>query len=163
MTMKKSIYPLETIFDLNQRLFNNTLAGVTEEQAEERISGHNNPMNWLVAHTVWARYLMLMFLGKPVANPYAALFDNFKPYDASLKYPSLEEAKQEWQKVSGLLKDAIESASEEHLAAEAPIKNPSGDFTNGGTLAFLAEHESYTIGQISFLKKYLTREAMSYN
>ena len=161
--MKKSIYPLETIFNLNQRLFNNTLAGVTEEKAKERISGHNNPMNWLVAHTVWARYLMLVFLGKPVANPYADLFDNFKPYDAALKYPSLEEATDEWQKASALLKGAIQSVSEEHLAADAPIKNPSGDFTNGGTLAFLAQHESYTIGQMSFLKKYLTREAMSYN
>jgi uncharacterized damage-inducible protein DinB len=161
--MKKSIHSLETIFNLNQRLFNNTLAGVSEEQAQERISSHNNPMNWLAAHTVWARYLMLMFLGKPVANPYASLFDNFKAYDASLDYPSLQEARQEWQKASGLLKEAVESVTEEHLAAEAPIKNPSGDFTNGGTLAFLAQHESYTIGQMSLLKKYLTKEPMSYN
>src|SRR5690349_17045896 len=119
--MKRSIHSLETIFNLNQRLFSNTLAGITEEQANERISGHNNPMNWLAAHTVWARYLMLMFLGKPVANPYASLFENFKPYNASLSYPSLEEAKQQWRKVSALLKEAIESVSEEHLAADAPV------------------------------------------
>jgi len=161
--MKRSIHSLETIFNLNQRLFSNTLAGITEEQANERISGHNNPMNWLAAHTVWARYLMLMFLGKPVANPYASLFENFKPYNASLSYPSLEEAKQQWRKVSALLKEAIESVSEEHLAADAPVPNPTGDITNGGTLAFLAQHESYTIGQMSLLKKYLTKEAMSYN
>jgi DinB superfamily len=106
---------------------------------------------------------MLLFLGKPVKNPYAELFDNFKPYDASLDYPSIENVKKEWQEVSVLLKDAIESVTEEQLAANAPIKNPSGDFTNGGTLAFLAQHESYTIGQMSFLKKYFTKEAMSYN
>ena len=161
--MKKTIYPLEVIFNLNQRLFTNTLAGITEEHATERVSEHSNPLNWLAAHTVWARYLMLMFLGKPVTNPYAELFDNFKAYDASLNYPSLEEVKDEWQKATGLLKDAIASVSEEQLAADAPIKNPSGDFTNGGTLAFLAQHESYTIGQISYLKKYFTKEAMSYN
>ena len=131
--------------------------------ANERISEHNNPFSWLAAHTVWARYLMLLFLGKPVTNPYAELFDNFKPYDASLDYPSMEDVKQEWQKVSALLKEAIESVTEEQLAADAPIQNPSGDFTNGGTMAFLAQHESYTIGQMSFLKKYLTKEAMSYN
>jgi hypothetical protein len=161
--MKKTIYPLDVILNLNQRLFNNTLAGITEEQAQERVSGHNNPVNWLAAHTVYARYLMLGFLGKPVTNPYTELFDNFRPYDAVLAYPSLADAKEEWQKVSGLLKDAVESATEEHLAADAPIKNPSGDCSNEGTLAFLVEHESYTIGQISFLKKYLTKEAMSYN
>jgi hypothetical protein len=49
MTMKKSIQPLVTIFHLN--LFNNTLAGVSEEQAANNISDHNNPMNWLAAHT----------------------------------------------------------------------------------------------------------------
>ena len=161
--MKKSIHPLQTIFNLNQRLFNNTLAGVSEEQAKERISEHNNPVTWLAAHTVWSRYLALMFLGKPVVNPYADLFDNFRAYDDSLDYPSLDEVKNEWQKVSGLLKEAIEAVSEEQLAADSSIKNPSGDFTNGGMLTFLAQHESYTIGQISFLKKYITEEAMSYN
>jgi hypothetical protein len=161
--MKRSIHPLQTIFNLNQWLFNNALLGISEEQARERISEHNNPVNWLAAHTVWARYFMLMFFSKTVANPYAALFDNFKPYDASLDYPSLSETKEEWQKVTQLLKEAVESVSEEQLAAEAPIKNPSDDFTNGGTLAFLAQHESYTIGQLSFLKKYITEEAMSYN
>jgi len=161
--MKKTIYPLEVILNLNQRLFNNTLAGITEEQAAERVSGHSNPVVWLAAHTVYARYLMLMSLGKRVINPYAELFDNFKGYDASFTYPSLEEAKEEWRRVSGLLKDAIESVSDEQLAADAPVKNPSGDFSNGGLLAFLTQHESYTIGQISYLKKYFTKQAMTYN
>lgn len=161
--MKKTIYPLEIIFNLNERLFNNALAGITEEQAQERISEHNNPVNWLAAHTVWARYLMLVFLGKPVQNPYQELFENFKAYDASLNHPSLNEIKTQWQKSTELLKQAIQSVSEEQLAGDAPIKNPGGDFSNGGTLAFLAQHESYTIGQLSFLKKYLTEEAMSYN
>jgi hypothetical protein len=64
---------------------------------------------------------------------------------------------------SGLLRDAIESVSEEILAANAPVPNPTGDVSDAGTHAFLAQHESYTIGQMSFLKKYLTEEAMSYN
>lgn len=161
--MASSIYQSEIIFNLNERLFVNALAGVTEEQAKERISDHNNPINWIAAHTVHARYLMLLFLGKPAANPYNELFDNFRAYDASLKYPTLNEIKQEWQKVTGLLKDALKSVTEEFLAGDSPIKSPIGDFTNGGTLAFLAQHESYDIGQIGILKKYLTKEAMSYN
>ena len=34
--------------------------------------------------------------------------------------------------------------------------------TFGGTIAFLTQHESYDIGQIAFLKKYHTKEAMKY-
>jgi len=160
--MSNSINQLGNIFNLNERLFANALDGVTEEQAREQISAHNNPLSWLAAHTVDARYLMLMFLGKPAQSPYRELFENFRAYDSALRYPSLAEVKKEWQKTSGLLKDAVKSVSDEQLAADSPIKSPIGDNSNAGTLAFLAQHESYDIGQIAYLKKYYTKEAMKY-
>ena len=64
---------------------------------------------------------------------------------------------------SRLLKEALASVTEEYLAADSPLKSPIGDFTNGGTVAFLAQHESYDIGQMGFLKKYFTKEAMKYS
>ena len=159
-----SIYHSELIFNLNSRLFLNALAGVTEEQAKERISSHNNPLSWLAAHTVWARYNSCAMLGKPAAkNPYDGLFENFKPYDAAADYGTLAKAKEEWQKATDLLKEALASVTEEHLAADCPLKSPIGDFSFAGTVTFLAQHESYDIGQIAFLKKYYTKEAMSYN
>ncbi len=161
--MNKSIYQSQIIFNMNDRLFLSTLQGVTDEQANERITGHVNPVIWIAAHTVWARYNALVFLGAPTANPYNDLFENFKAYHASLAYPSLAEIKDEWKKVSGLLHNAIQDVTEAHLMADSPIKSPIGDFTNGGTVAFLAQHESYDIGQLGLLKKFFTKEAMSYN
>jgi hypothetical protein len=161
--MAKSIYHSELILGLNERLLVNALEGVTEEQAKERLSDHNNPICWIAAHVLDSRYAMLVFLGKPAANPYGHLFKDFKPFDSSLNYPTLSEVKKEWQKLSSLLKDALKSVTVEQLAGESPIKAPVGDSTNGGTLAFFAEHESYEIGQLGFLKKYYTKEAMSYN
>ena len=105
---------------------------------------------------------MLLFLGKPAANPYEGKFENFKAYDAADNYPNLEEIKADWKKASELLKVALNDVTEELLASDSPIKNPIGDFTNGGTLTFLAQHESYEIGQMGFLKKYHTAEAMKY-
>lgn len=161
--MAKSIYQSEIIFNMNSRLFMSALKGVTEEQAKERISGHNNPLNWLATHTVWARYNIAALLGKPVKNPYDGMFENFKPFDASVKYATLAEAREEWEKATDLLKEALATVTEEQLAGEAPFKSPIGDPTIGGTIAFLAQHESYDIGQVAFLKKYFTKEAMSYN
>lgn len=161
--MSSSIYYVKIITRLNERLFTNALVGITEAQANERLSDHNNPVIWIAAHTVWARYNTLALLGKPVKNPYEGLFENFKAFDASLDYTSIEAIRTEWKKVSNLLNDAFESVQEPHLASEAPIKNPIGDFTIGGTIAFLAQHESYDIGQLALLKKYLTAEAMSYS
>jgi hypothetical protein len=160
--MDKPVYYLELIFNLNTRLFKNTLAGVTEELSEQRISGHNNSFKWIATHTVWARYNTLMFFGVKVQNPYPGLFEKFKPYDAADKYPSLDEIKNEWDKVSALLKDALASVTEDMLAADSPFKSPIGDNSSGGTIAFFAQHESYDIGQLGILKKYLTKEAMSY-
>ena len=160
MTQTKNTLAL--IFNLNDRLFHNALEGVTQEQADERISGHNNPPTWIAAHTVSTRYLALMVLGRPAQDPYQDLFENFKGYDPALKYPQVDNIKAEWDKVTSLLKQAMDGATGEQLNAEAPFKNPTGDFTNAGTLAFLAQHESYDIGQMAFLKKYHTKEAMKY-
>jgi hypothetical protein len=162
--MAKSIYQSEIILNMNSRLFLNALAGITDEQAKERISDHNNPVSWLAVHTVWARYNICAMLGKPPAkNPYDGLFENFKPFDPNYKYAPLTDVKAEWQKATDLLKEALATVTEEHLAADCPLKSPIGDFTFGGTIAFLAQHESYDIGQLGLLKKYLTKEAMSYN
>ena len=161
--MSKSIHHLESILNMNSRLFIGALEGLTENQASERISEHNNPINWLGTHTVWARYNMSAMLGKPAAmNPFDGLFEKFKPYDSSQTYPTLAEIKAEWNKATELLKEALDAVTEEHLAAECPLKSPIGDFTFGGTIAFLTQHESYDIGQIAFLKKYHTKEAMKY-
>ena len=158
-----SVHQLESILKLNDRLFINALADVTDEQAKQRITGHNNPLIWIATHTVWSRYMIAMLLGKPGKNPYEGMFENFKPYNESEKYPSIEEVRTEWKKTIELLQDAFSSVSEEHLAADSPLKSPIGDFTIAGTIAFLTQHESYDIGQLGFLKKYFTKEAMSYS
>jgi hypothetical protein len=157
-----AIYPSLLIFKLNHRLFINCLDGVTEELAKQRISEHSNSFIWIATHTVWARYNTVNLLGGAAENPFKGLFENFKPYNPDDVYPSLETIKEEWEKASSLLKEALHSVTEERLAAEAPFKSPVGDYTIGGTIIFLAQHESYDIGQIGYLKKYLTKEAMKY-
>ncbi len=105
---------------------------------------------------------MLLFLGKPEKNPYDELFTNFKAYSSLLSYPSVEEIKMQWGRVSKLLEEALHAATDEQLQAESPLKSPIGESSNGGTFAFLVQHESYDIGQMAFLKKFLTSEAMKY-
>ncbi|CAN5390245.1 hypothetical protein BH11BAC3_BH11BAC3_02530 [soil metagenome] len=160
--MTKSSHHSAIIFNLNERLFLNALEAVTEEQASKRISDHNNPLNWLATHTVWARYNTAALLGKPGENPYNGMFENFKPFDETMKFDSLDKIKGEWKKASALVREGLTSVTEEHLASAAPFPDPTGDGTLGGTIAFLAQHESYDIGQLGLLKKYLTKEAMKY-
>jgi hypothetical protein len=161
--MAKSIYQSEIMLKMNTRLFLNALEGITDSQAKERVSDHNNPVNWLATHTAWARYNICAMLGKPAEkNPYDGMFEGFRPYNEADKFPTMEEVKAEWNKASALLDEALAAVTEEHLAADCPLKSPIGDFSFGGTVAFLTQHESYDIGQLAFLKKYHTKEAMKY-
>lgn len=73
-TMTTSIKNIHSIFSLNTRLFLNALEELTEAQVKERISEHNNPINWIAIHTIWARYNVSMLLGMPVKNPYQGMF-----------------------------------------------------------------------------------------
>ena len=43
--MMPSIIGLANILKLNDRLFINSLENITQEQAKERLSEHNNPIN----------------------------------------------------------------------------------------------------------------------
>ena len=63
---------------------------------------------------------------------------------------------------NGFTAGALAGVTEEHLASESPKKFPVADATVFGAVAFFAQHESYQIGQTAFLKKFLTKEAMSY-
>ena len=157
-----SIYSSLLIFKLNQRLFINALEGVTEEHSKVRISDHSNPLIWIATHTVSSRYNALKLIGSTAENPFNSLFEKFKPYNINDVYPTLEKVKEEWEKVGKLTKELLQSVTEEQLNGSAPFKNPIGDQSIGGAMIFFAQHESYDIGQMGYLKKYLTKEAMKY-
>jgi hypothetical protein len=53
------------------------------------------------------------------------------------------------------LSDALKSASEGVMAQEAPKGPPSFDGKLAGTVAFFAFHDTYHVGQVSFLRKWL--------
>lgn len=161
--MTNDLKSMQIILNLNTRLFTNTLEGITEEHWNARMSNHNNPFKWIAAHVVSSRYLFLSLLGKPAQSPYHKLFENQRPFDTADVFPSLEDVKKEWEKVSTLLNTAVASPAPDALKMPAPFPLPIEEQTNFGAMAFFVQHESYEIGQLGFLKKYHTKEAMKYS
>ena len=156
-------------FALHSRLFNNVLEGVTELKGHERLSGEVNHLQWIAGHLVNTRYNFATMLGLSDSFPYKDLFtDPTKPppnnrvIDDSLAYPSIHETLKYWNAYAGKFAEAIASIPVEQEQMELPFGNPLGDKTMPGFLAFLASHESYHIGQMSLIRKYLGLGAMSY-
>jgi uncharacterized damage-inducible protein DinB len=60
-----------------------------------------------------------------------------------------------WNESSARLNAAMESVSEEALAAPATSGPPSADGKVSGIVNFFAYHETYHIGQASYLRGWL--------
>jgi uncharacterized damage-inducible protein DinB len=94
-------------------------------------------------------------LGVDYDNPWAELFARGSERVADEQYPSLEAIQGAWQDVSEKLSTALKSAPEGVMTREAPKGPPSFDGKLTGTVAFFAFHDTYHVGQVSFLRKWL--------
>jgi uncharacterized damage-inducible protein DinB len=86
---------------------------------------------------------------------------NSRGMDASLTYPSLDTLRQLWDKYSDGLPERLMQMTDEQLAVDGPFMTPMGP-TLMDSIAFIAIHESYHIGQMGTLRRSLGYDAMSF-
>jgi DinB family protein len=164
-----SIQIIAKQFALHNRLFNNVLEGIADSKGNERLSDAVNHLQWIGGHLANSRYNFVPVLGITESFPYKELYTdpsqpppNNRAIDESVNYPSLSETLKYWNILAVPFVDNIEKLSDAQLAGELPFGTPIGDKTLLGLLGFLASHESYHIGQMSIIRKYLGLSAMSY-
>ncbi|HLK29260.1 MAG TPA: DinB family protein [Puia sp.] len=164
-----SIQIIAKQFALHSRLFNNVLEGVEESQAGKRLTEEVNHLQWIAGHLANARYNYAPMVGLNDVFPYKDLYmDSTAPppgnraISATIKYPSLSEILKLWNSYSPSFVEAVSKLSDAQLSAEMPFGTPIGDKTMLGFFGFLTSHESYHIGQMSIIRKYLGLSAMSY-
>jgi hypothetical protein len=75
-------------------------------------------------------------------------------------YPSPDTLLDAWREVSGVLAGALDAVSEEALAQPATKGPPSTDGKESGIVDFLAIHETYHIGQASYLRGWLGHKGL---
>jgi uncharacterized damage-inducible protein DinB len=91
------------------------------------------------------------------------MLQNAKGIDDVKEFPRLEDVRAAWRDVGERLASHIAGLSEEDLQRPAPFAFPiEGGESLLGCLAFLVQHDSYHLGQVAFLRRYLGLEAMSY-
>lgn len=150
------------IYRLNQRLLLNCLDGMDDAAAQRRLAPDTNHAAFLALHLVDARCFLLKMLGQEMEHPFGDEYEQAKGIDDIERFPTIEELRAAWKQVGGRLRSALESATEERLAAEPPFSFPVEDGTVAGGVIFLAQHETYHIGQLALLRKGLGLGPMSY-
>ncbi|HEX7240446.1 MAG TPA: DinB family protein [Longimicrobiaceae bacterium] len=156
------MFPLAEIYRLNTRLLHNCLDGLTEEQGQARPVAAANSAAFVAAHLADTRFAIAAWLGAPRANPLAAALADARGIDDVRDLPTLAEIRAAWDAASRVVEERLAALTASELDAPAPERFPAGGPTLLGALAFLAQHDSYHVGQLALLRKAAGLPAMRY-
>jgi uncharacterized damage-inducible protein DinB len=109
----------------------------------------------VLGHLIVHRGHTLKILGVDWNNTWAEMFARGQARLADTEYPSLDDMRSAWQDVSEKLSAALKSPTEGVMTLDAPKGPPSFDGKVSGSVAFMAFHDTYHAGQVSFLRKWL--------
>jgi uncharacterized damage-inducible protein DinB len=104
-------------------------------------------------------------MGVEQPNPLSPYMGKARGIDQVERLPSLEVIREGWTAASHALRDRLDAMSSAELEAAVPNAPPfpGTDKSALSLLTFLVQHESYHIGQLSLLRKYVGLPAMKYD
>jgi uncharacterized damage-inducible protein DinB len=156
------IAPFAAIYELNTDLLLNCLDGLDEVDARHRLEGGGNSIAFLAAHLTDTRHFLAARLGHPFANPLTRYLAYARTIDEVETLPSLEQIRAAWLATADHLLPVLGRLDDAALARQGVHRFPLADSSVVGFLAFLAQHESYHVGQAAFLRRQLGKPAMTY-
>jgi uncharacterized damage-inducible protein DinB len=162
--MDARVAALAQILRLNTRLLRNCLDGISDEQAVLRPSASTNSVAFVASHVAEARFYMLAVLGAEQSSPLSAYLAGARGVDDITRLPPMEDVQRAWTAAAHALRARLDSVTPAELDAriDLPFPLPVAEPTGLGLLAFFVQHESYHIGQLALLRKYLGLPAMQY-
>jgi|WetSurMetagenome_2_1015567.scaffolds.fasta_scaffold43886_3 uncharacterized damage-inducible protein DinB len=138
----------------NEHLLGKALEGLSAEDAW-RQPGDANPIHWLAGHMTIYRYTLLSVLGAGSEVPWAGPFKRTMQPDPAAQVPPVEEIAGAMKAAGPKLAARYAELTDAELAADAPFKLPTPDPSLRGMLAFFAYHESYHLGQVALVRKWI--------
>jgi uncharacterized damage-inducible protein DinB len=159
--MHPSVTPIAAVLRLNTELLLNCLEGLSDQAARRRGTAQTNSIAFLVAHLIDARHFIASVVDAPLPSPLPPTLATVRSQDEAGETPPLEELLRAWEAIAAHLAVAVERLDTAQLAREGQ-RFPGSDGTVLGALAFLAQHDSYHLGQVALLRRHLGLQAMSY-
>jgi uncharacterized damage-inducible protein DinB len=160
--MDPRVAPLAAVFELNTDLLLNCLDGLSQAEAQRRLDGGGNSIIFLAAHLTDTRHFLLGRLGHPLPNPLSRYLADAQSIEDIGEWPALEEVRRAWLAVSVRLSEVMGELDAETIERPGAHRFPVPDPTPLGMLAFLAQHDSYHVGQAAFIRRQLGKPAMTY-
>lgn len=146
---------IESMFRTNTELVKKATEGIRPEHWFAKPADVSNHLMWVQGHLVWGRGNVLKTLGSKWSAPWNSLFARGAEPAAPERCPGVEEVQRAWSDVSKQLAASLAAAPADVLAKPAANGAFSFDGKVSGLVAFLAFHETYHVGQLSYLRKWL--------
>ena len=138
------------------------LEGVSADGALERPNERTNHMAFLAVHVLDARFFLLHYVGGSAENPFAELLDGASSIEEVSYFPGASEVLEAWESLEATLEERFGSLTDSELDAPSPQGFPIDDDSVLGGVAFLVQHDSYHVGQLAYVRKYLGHPAVGF-
>lgn len=147
-------------YKFNSDFLTNMVKDLPPEEWLKSPAENLNHVAWIVGHCVWTRKALLARLGTQWDKPWLGMFARGVKLENDAAYPSETVLLDAWRESAEILAPALENASEELLAQPVKQGPPSADGKLSGVVNFLAVHETYHIGQLSYLRSWLGHKGL---
>ena len=149
------------LYDMHSGFFTNVLDGISDKDAYNRLDTKANHVAWLAGSLVQQRFEMFNWItgGKEQQKGYELFKDNQGIRDG-VTYPTLDEYKSDWNKITPKLREALING--EKATFDKKIEIPGMEFTLFEILTFMVYREANCIGQIALWRRLLGYEPMKY-
>jgi uncharacterized damage-inducible protein DinB len=147
-------------YRFNSKFLENSVKDLAPEDWLRRPAENINHIAWITGHMAWTRGRLLHYMGIEWPQPELNLFARGVKLKEDSAYPAPEWLLDMWRESASVLSAALEDVSDDFLAKPATQGPPSADGKISGIVNFLAVHETYHGGQISYLRCWLGHKGM---
>ena len=159
--MDARLGPLIGVLSINAAAYGRALHGVDQASAERRPNDRTNSLAFLACHALDARYYLMRMCGHEMTNPWRELFDTAGDVTDMKEYPPVYELQTVFGEVHGATVTHLETLTAAELDGELSHGFPIEDKTMLGVVTFHTFHESYHVGQMGLIRKYLGFEPVA--
>ncbi len=148
------------IYRFNSDFLVKMVKDLSPEEWLRRPNEKSNHIAWIVGHVIWSRKMLVGRLGTEWSQPWLGAFARGGKCEDEAAYPSPAALMDAWRELSGILASTLEGVSEEALAEPSTKGPPSTDGKVSGVVNFMAIHETYHVGQASYLRGWLGHKGL---
>jgi hypothetical protein len=142
-------------YNMNAGMLTKMVDDLSPEEWLKHPAPNPNHIAWIVGHVTWARGRVLARVGTEWSKPWFDLFGRGTKCGDDIPFPLHDVLLDAWRESSTVLDNTLENLTDEFLAEPSVKGPPSTDGKQSGVVNFLAIHETYHLGQISYLRGWL--------